>query len=131
MSNSIRETRQRKAIRKVLTASQCPLTAREIHLIAAKREPTLGIATVYRNIRILVEEGFAEELCLPGQFSRYTAKRTDKHAILYCKKSKQVQLLEGHVISVDMPPLPEYFVLEGYELVLHGQLKSGHTFLQK
>ena len=50
-----RSTRQRRAIRRVLLETRRPLSPREILELARKQVPSLGLATVYRILRALVE----------------------------------------------------------------------------
>lgn len=61
-----RSTRQRRAIRRVLLETRRPLSPREILELARKQVPSLGLATVYRNLRALVEEGAVVPVALPG-----------------------------------------------------------------
>ena len=52
-----RDTIQRKAIRKALTNSPRPLNVEEILAAGQVNVPNLGIATVYRNIKTMLENG--------------------------------------------------------------------------
>ena len=49
-----RSTRQRTAIRDALEAAQRPLLPQEVLDAAQAQVPSLGIATVYRNLKQLV-----------------------------------------------------------------------------
>ena len=51
-----RNTRQRTAIRDAIALANRPLLAQEVLDAAQNQVPGLGIATVYRNIKSLVEE---------------------------------------------------------------------------
>ena len=51
----IRNTRQLRAIHDVLNGTDRPVSIEEIHHAAKVREPTLGVATVYRAVKALVE----------------------------------------------------------------------------
>ena len=52
-----RDTIQRKAIRNALTNSPRPLNVEEILEAGQVNVPNLGIATVYRNIKTMLEKG--------------------------------------------------------------------------
>ena len=52
-----RDTIQRKAIRNALTNSLRPLNVDEILQAGQINVPNLGIATVYRNIKTMLEKG--------------------------------------------------------------------------
>ena len=61
-----RQTRQRDAIRAALAAANRPLGPLEI-LAAVKPDlPRLGIATVYRTLKGLLDEGWLRTVELPG-----------------------------------------------------------------
>ena len=71
-----RNTQQRKAIVNVIDAEQRPLSVQEILDLATHECPGLGIATVYRNVRALVDCGLNLQTILPTGF------RLDSHEIL-------------------------------------------------
>jgi len=48
----VRNTQQGNAIRQMLKKAGRPLSAQEVHSMAQKKVPGLGIATVYRNLKI-------------------------------------------------------------------------------
>jgi Fur family ferric uptake transcriptional regulator len=52
-----RKTRQRGAIRDAIAQADRPLLPQEVLEAAQHAVPSLGIATVYRNLKVLVEEG--------------------------------------------------------------------------
>ena len=66
-----RDTRQRRAIRAVFQDSARPLSPEEVLQAAQAEAPTLGLATVYRNLKGLVEEGWLVPVALPGAAPRY------------------------------------------------------------
>ena len=51
-----RDTKQRTAIKAALDAADRPLNVHEIHEGAARKVPNLGIATVYRNLKAMLEK---------------------------------------------------------------------------
>ena len=57
MTKTYRATIQRDAIRKALTNSPRPLNVDEILEAGQVNVPNLGIATVYRNIKTMLEKG--------------------------------------------------------------------------
>lgn len=80
-----RSTRQRRAIRRVLLETRRPLSPREILELARKQVPSLGLATVYRNLRALVEEGAVVPVALPGEPLRYEAAGAGHHHHFLCR----------------------------------------------
>ena len=59
-NKTLRATKQRHAIRKAIDAANRPLGSKEILQIAGRSVPNLGIATVYRNIKVMIDEGELE-----------------------------------------------------------------------
>mgnify|MGYP000380226949 CR=1 FL=1 len=78
-----RRTRQRDAIRATFAEAARPLAVQEAHLLALKTVPGLGIATVYRNIKALLDEGFLAVVELPGEPARYEASGLIDEAGVY------------------------------------------------
>jgi Fur family ferric uptake transcriptional regulator len=52
-----RQTRQRDAILETITQASGPLSIPEIHERAAQALPAIGIATIYRTLKLLQESG--------------------------------------------------------------------------
>lgn len=117
--NTENRTRQRAAIRGVLQKESRPMTAEEIHRLARKVIPTLGVSTVYRSIRRMVDEQQLVGVDFPGQPPRYELPTRDVHSHFICSKCQSVFDLP------DTPPpppvlLPDGFQFGGYELVVFG-----------
>ena len=81
-----RDTRQRRAIRRVLETSGRPLSPKEVLAGAHRSVPGLGIATVYRNLKALVEEGLLVAVALPGEAARYEPAGKDHHHHFRCRR---------------------------------------------
>jgi Fe2+ or Zn2+ uptake regulation protein len=54
-------------------------TAAEIHAALLPRAPQLSLATVYRNLEVLVGEGMVEEVTGSGAALRYDANQVPHH----------------------------------------------------
>lgn len=66
-----RTTKQRNAMLEAMKQAQRPLTPQELLAYAQKSVPALGIATVYRNLKLLLQEEHIKRVELPGEASRY------------------------------------------------------------
>jgi len=117
----IRNTRQRKAIFDVLKEEARPLSVVEIFELAVKSVPGIGIRTVYRNIRELVEEGKLVGVDYPGQPPRYETVGDKSHRPhLICGICHKVLELDASVVAlVQNVEIPGY-VVEGAETVYYG-----------
>jgi len=118
----IRNTRQRKAIFDVLKKEARPLSVAEIHELAVENVPGIGIRTVYRNVRELVDEGKLVGVDYPGQPPRYETVGGDKvhrpHLICgICHKVLELDPLPDEEVSkIKMPG----YVIDGVETVYYG-----------
>ncbi len=115
-----RETRQRSAIRNALKTADKPLQPKEIQDIASRTSPKIGLATIYRNLKKLEEEGLVEAVHLPGLARCYASPRKPGAILLYCEDSGRAEFLPADSGKVSLPPLPKYFKLQRYDLVLRG-----------
>jgi Fur family transcriptional regulator, ferric uptake regulator len=114
-----RETRQRKAIRKALREAGHPLSPQELLEAARRHVSGLGIATVYRNLRTLQDEGEIEAVELPGEPARYEIAGKTHHHHFHCRECDRVYEVEGCPGNLE-EVTPEGFRLESHEFVLYG-----------
>lgn len=111
-------TRQRTAVQKVLHDAGRPLTPDEIRQAAAAISPGLGIATVYRSLRILMEMNAVEMVEIPGAPPHYESKRAHHHHFL-CEVCRKIYTVEN--CSPDIGRLaPPAFTLRHHTLALYG-----------
>jgi Fur family ferric uptake transcriptional regulator len=85
-----RQTRQRDTILKVLQESRGPLAIQEIHGRAQRTLSSLGIATVYRTLKLLRESQQIEEFTLPNGETRYELTGLDHRHHFQCRRCRQV-----------------------------------------
>jgi len=115
-----RQTTQRSAICEAFAAAARPLGTGEVLDAAQIEVPSLGIATVYRHIKALIEEGWLQTVDLPGEPARYELADIGHHHHFHCRRC-------GRVFDIDGCPgklqamLPKGFELEDHEIVLYGR----------
>ena len=114
-----RHTSQRDAIRSAFESTDRPLSHQEVLGLAQVRVPGLGIATVYRNINALVEEGWLAPVVLPGEPARYETAGKHHHHHFHCRRCDRVYEVEGCPGNIK-PLVPRGFLLEDHEIVLYG-----------
>jgi Fe2+ or Zn2+ uptake regulation protein len=91
-----RDTRQRQAILDIVQNAHSHPTTDWIYEEVRKIIPNISKGTVYRNLKILLEEGEVSELNLSGTVSRYEGKKAD-HYHFRCVKCGKVFDLEEPV----------------------------------
>jgi Fur family ferric uptake transcriptional regulator len=115
-----RNTVQRRAIHKVLEQSGRPMGPPEIYEAAKSHAPGLGIATVYRTIKRLIEDGFLAQVELPGEAPRYEVSGKGHHHHFRCNGCSKVFDLQGCPGQFKQI-LPKGFHLDSHEVYLFGR----------
>lgn len=114
-----RNTNQRTAIREVFSASGRPLSHAEVLDEAKKLSPNLGIATVYRTVKSLLEEGFLQVVEVPGETARYELRGLPHHHHFHCRVCGRVYDLHTCPGRIDTLA-PAGYRVESHELTLIG-----------
>ena len=114
-----RNTRQKQAIRDAFIEAGRPLSPEEALAAAQRLYATLGIATVYRNIKSLLAERWLDPVSLPGQATRYEVAGKAHHHHFHCRKCGRMYEL-GDCAAAVLPKPPRGFRVAGHELLLYG-----------
>lgn len=114
-----RETKQRNAIKHAIEKAGRPVGPKEILEIAESEVPNLGIATVYRNIKTMVEKGELDPVELPGQAPRYQTPVNKKPHLFIDEKTDRVFTIDPKIGSFT-PSVPPGFKLERFQIICFG-----------
>lgn len=118
----IRHTRQRSAIQEVLSSAQRPLLPQEILQASQAAVPHLNLATIYRNLNTLVEEGLVTPVYLPNQATRFERTAHHHHHFVCNGCEKVFDIHECSDVFNGM--VPPGFAVQRHELTLYGQCPS-------
>jgi Fur family ferric uptake transcriptional regulator len=111
-------TQQRHAILQTLISAGRPLPVAEILHLAQSTVTGLGIATVYRNLKVLKMDGQVAQVKLPGEPPRWEISEGHHHHFL-CRTCDK--LFEVHDCPEDLARiLPDGYVLEEHDILLRG-----------
>ncbi len=94
-----RNTIQKDLVLKTVQELKRHLTADEVYEFIKKEHPTIGRGTVYRNLKILVEEGAIRKVEVTDGSDRFDFTLKD-HYHVKCVKC-------GDIFDVDMEQLPD------------------------
>ncbi len=119
-----RNTRQREKIIAAIRDAQGPLTVPEILERAQKTLPGLGVATVYRTVKLLLEDGKIQPVILPSGETRYESTGLGHHHHFHCRVCDEVYDLEECPVSVSTGKYHHGFIVEDHELTLYGVCSS-------
>ncbi|MFW6058616.1 MAG: Fur family transcriptional regulator [Phycisphaeraceae bacterium] len=116
-----RRTQQRAAILEAIRGAAGPLTVDQIQAAAQRTVANLGIATVYRTVKLLLDHGEIRTVTLPDGQPRYEAADLGHHHHFRCRRC-------GRVYDLDLCPialpegmkLPGGFHVEDHEVTLYG-----------
>jgi Fur family ferric uptake transcriptional regulator len=114
-----RITRQRSAICAVVESADRPLSPAELYEAARARLPRIGIATVYRAIRDLVDSGWLRPVEVPGAAARYERAGKPHHHHFLCRRCNALWEVSGCPRGIEQLA-PAGFVTEGHEITLYG-----------
>jgi len=115
-----RNTKQRDAIRRVFDHESDPLSPQEVLARSQSHCPGLGIATVYRNVKALLEEGWLVAVRVPGEPDQYERAGKRHHHHFQCRSCGYLFDIDGCVAGLDQM-VPTGFELDGHELTLYGR----------
>jgi Fur family ferric uptake transcriptional regulator len=118
-----RTTRQRESIRQVFAETDRPLGPQEVLEAAQTYIPGLGIATVYRTLKALTEEGWLIPVELPGESQRYEIAGKGHHHHFRCRACDRVFETSGCVPNLQRL-VPSGFQLDRHEVVLYGTCET-------
>lgn len=119
MSTGKRQTQQRAAIVTVIEGMDCAFTPQEILDHAQCTCPGLGIATVYRSIRDLVENGHVQRVVVAGSAPRYERTNVTHHHHFHCESCGDVTPLEGCSLKKNYR-LPSGFQASSHDVIFTG-----------
>jgi len=91
-------SRQRKATLEQLKNVTTHPTAEELHELVQKCVPRISLATVYRNLQLLVRDGLAMKLAGPGTEARYDGN-VEPHYHIRCRSCGRVEDVDMKTIS--------------------------------
>jgi Fur family ferric uptake transcriptional regulator len=120
-----RSTRQRDAVLHVIADANGPLSVPEIHQRAQDKHLGIGIATIYRTLKLLQEAGQIQPVILPTGESRFEPTHLGHHEHFQCRSCNQV--FDVHTCPLHLPKnatLPGGFIVEDHELTLYGTCPS-------
>lgn len=125
-----RSTKQRDIITKVLEQAEGPLSVAEVLTRAQEQLPQLGVATVYRTLKLLSELRRIHPVTIEGE-TRYEFSGRGHHHHFSCNCCGRVFTVFNCPLSLPKGTIfPGGFVVEAHEITLYGtcpECASGTT----
>ena len=117
------KTQQRASILKVLDDFGRPATAQELLETASFESPGLGLATVYRTLKHLVEAGEVRKIDVAGVPPHYEMDRHKHHHFFVCEDCHKMFDLNG-CSGGFTKLLPPGFTMNSHEVIIYGACKD-------
>jgi len=90
----LKVTKARETLLRVLETSEVPLTVDEI--VKRLAPPRPGRPTIYRNLELFIQEGWAEAFVDQNQIQRFLrCGTTDHHHHIHCERCQRTTELDG------------------------------------
>jgi Fur family ferric uptake transcriptional regulator len=87
-----KQGQQRIDVLRIFLSSEGHFTSEELHILVKRKKPGIGIATVYRKLKLLCECGLARELVFDGRSTRCEHNYNHTHHDhLICTRCGSVQ----------------------------------------
>lgn len=117
-----RNTQQRQVIESILSQTDRPLLPKELLAQAQQTLPNLGIATVFRALKDLVEEGLVQSVTIGDEAPRYEGARGHHHHFkcIDCGNVFDIFSCPGNLEKL----LPPGFQLIKHDINLYGKCPS-------
>jgi Fur family ferric uptake transcriptional regulator len=115
-----RNTQQRKSIEEVFQETKRPLSPEEVLEKGRLLAPTLNQATVYRNLKSLVEEDWLAKINLPEAGTLYERSNKGHHHHFHCRACKKSFDIHDCALNHSKNLAPKGFVVEDHEIIFYG-----------
>jgi Fur family transcriptional regulator, peroxide stress response regulator len=118
-TSGLRCTPQRYGVMAFLLEQAEHPTAQEIFEAVNRLDPRSSRATIYNNLRDLVEAGLVREVAVEGRAARFDARGMRHHHFI-CDRCGNVEDMEWYDIPKPAPVSLGRRVLREYELIVRG-----------
>lgn len=117
------KTQQRSSILEALSELDRPVSAQELFETASVKSPGLGLATVYRTLKRMVEIGEVRKIEVAGVPPHYELKGGKHHHFFVCEQCLKMLVLYGCPQGI-AKLIPPGFTMTSHELIIYGLCQS-------
>ena len=122
-AQGLKMTGQRRTIARVLSEAEDHPDVEELHARAAKADPGISLATVYRTVKLFEEEGILDRLEFGDGRARYEEAPSEHHDhLIDVNTGEVVEFRNGEIERLQQKIAEELgFELVGHRLELYGR----------
>lgn len=131
--NALKMTTQRKVILDVLSALDHHVSLEELFQEVQNEHKGVGMATLYRTMKLFSKAGIANELRFDDGLTRYELATGDHHDHLICLECKMIIEFEDDVIEQRQKEIAERngIVILSHKLELYGRCMDTKACLER
>ncbi len=118
-AHGVRFTSQRYCVMAFLMENACHPTAAEIFEAVNRLDPRSSMATVYRNLRDLVEAGIVREVAVEGRSARFDLKGMPHHHFI-CDRCGEVENMDWFDVAKPPPGSTGDRIIRECEVIFRG-----------
>ena len=118
-ANGVKFTTQRYCVLQFLMENPGHPTAAEIFDGVNRLDPRSSKATIYRNLRDLVEAGLVREVAVEGRSARFDLKGVRHHHFI-CDKCGEVENMDWFDVPQPPPDSVGTRIVREFEMILRG-----------
>ena len=125
-AKNLKHSRQRKEILDIFLGIDRHLTLDELYRVVRKRYPNIGLATVYRTLKLLVECGLCRELKFEDGTTRYEHLYEHRHHdhLICTKCGRFVEVVDSGIEELQERLFKRYgFYPQRHRMELYGVCK--------
>ena len=104
----------------IIEQAQGPLSVNEIEIALSDSEESIGIATIYRTVNLLLKKGLLQSVRLQDAVLRYEPANSPHHHHFCCRVCEKVFDIQGCFLHLHDQDLEEGHVIESHEITFTG-----------
>jgi len=118
----MRVTSKRNIICEVLEKSGGHLNAEEVYHLAKKKDKSIGVATVYRTLKIMKDAGVIEGQTFGQDYNRFESPTKDHHDHLVCTSCGKIDEFVNEKLEEMKEKVSEknHFKMLSHKLEIYG-----------
>ncbi|MBL8025315.1 MAG: transcriptional repressor [Fibrobacteres bacterium] len=123
----LKQGKQRLDVVTVFLETEKHITPEELHDIVKKKHPNIGIATVYRTLKLLSDCGLAREVVFDGRIARYEHNYGhDHHDHLVCVKCGVIkEVIDPEIENLQIMLAKKHgFKITNHRMEIYGTCKK-------
>lgn len=113
-------SRQRELVREAIAQSDQHPTADAVYQQVRKKEPTISLATIYRNLNQLADHRMIRRIVVPGDSDHFDHRMAEHEHMVCTQCGCVVDVTLQHALLEQFQAIESTAQVMAYELILYG-----------